>query len=78
MRWAGHEAHMGEMRNAYRFLVRKFEGKRPLRRTRHRWKDNIIMDLKEIGQEIVDWMLLAWDRDQWQALVNTVMNLLFP
>jgi hypothetical protein len=67
---------LGEMRNVYKILVRKLEGKRPLRRPRHRWEDNIRMDLMEIGWENVDWMHLAQDRDQWQALVNTVGNLL--
>jgi hypothetical protein len=46
-----------------------------LRRFRRTWEDNIKMDLREIGWEVVDWMHLAQDRDQWQALVNTVMNL---
>jgi hypothetical protein len=50
---------MGEMRNSYSILVGKLEGKRPLRRSRHRWEDNIRMDLKEIRWEGVDWMHLA-------------------
>jgi len=49
MRWAGHVARVGERRGAYRVLVRKPEGKRPLRRPRHRWEDNIKMDLQEVG-----------------------------
>jgi hypothetical protein len=53
----------------------KTEGKRPLGRPRHRWEDNIRMDLSEIGWRIEDWVLLTQDRDQWQALVNMVMNL---
>jgi hypothetical protein len=57
-------------RNAYRILV----GKRPLGRPRHRW-ENIRMDLREIGWGGMDWIDLAQDRDQWRALVNTVMNL---
>jgi len=69
---------MEEMRNAYKILVRKSEGKRPLGRPRHRWKDNIIMDLREIGWECVNWMHLAEDREQWWALVNTVMNFWVP
>jgi hypothetical protein len=64
---------MGEMRNLYKILVGKPEDKRPLRRPRHRWED-IRMYLKEIGWEGVDWMHLAQDRDQWRAVVNTVMN----
>jgi hypothetical protein len=47
MRWAGHAACMGEVRNAYKTLVRKPERKRPLGRCRHRWEDNIRMDLME-------------------------------
>jgi hypothetical protein len=64
---------MGE-KNAYRILVGKPEGKRPLRRPRHRWEDNIKMDLREIGWGGIDWIDLAQDRDRWRALVNTVMN----
>jgi hypothetical protein len=78
MRWAGHVAHMGGKRNAYRILVGKPEGKRPLGRQRRRWMDNIKMDLREIGWDGVDWVNLAQDRDQWRALVNTVMNLRVP
>jgi hypothetical protein len=48
MRWAGHVAHMGEIRNACKVLIRKLEGMRPLRRPRHRWEDNIRMDLRKI------------------------------
>jgi hypothetical protein len=59
-------------------MVRKPEGKRPLRRPAHKWEENIRMDLWEIGWEGVDWMHLAQDRDQWQALVNMVMNLRVP
>jgi hypothetical protein len=69
---------MGETRNAYRILVGKRQGKRPLRRRRRRWVDNIKIDLGEIGWDGVDWIELAQDRDQWRALVNTVMNLRFP
>jgi hypothetical protein len=69
---------MGETRNAYRILVGKPEGKSPLRRTRHRWVDNIKMDLGEIGRDGRDWIELTQDRDQWRALVNTVMNLRVP
>jgi hypothetical protein len=68
---------MEEMSSTY-ILVRKPEGKRPLRRPRHRWEDNIRMDLREIVWEDVDWMHLAWDRDLWQTLVNMAMNLQVP
>jgi hypothetical protein len=78
MRWAGHVTRMGEKRNAYRILVGKPEGKRPLGRPRRRWVDNIKMDLREIKWDGMDWIDLAQDRDQWRALVNTVMNLRVP
>jgi hypothetical protein len=69
---------MGEKRNAYRILVGKPEGKRPLGRRRRRWVDNIKMVLREIGWDGMDWIDLAQDKDQWRALVNTVMNLRVP
>jgi hypothetical protein len=69
---------MVEKRNAYNILVRKPEGKRPLGRSRRRWVNNIKIDLREIGWDGMDWIDLAQDRDQWRALVNTVMNLRFP
>ena len=59
-------------------LVGKPEGKRPLGRPRLRWKDNIKMDLQEVGSGGMDWMGLAQDRDRWRALVNAVMNLRVP
>ncbi|PNF14240.1 hypothetical protein B7P43_G12210 [Cryptotermes secundus] len=59
----------------YRILVGKPDGKRPLGRPRHRWVDSIEMDLTEVGWDGMDWIDLAQDRDKWQALVNTVMNL---
>jgi hypothetical protein len=62
MRWAEHVARMGEKRNVCRLLVRNPEGKRPLERPRHRWTDNIKMDLLEIGLSVVDWIGLAQDR----------------
>jgi hypothetical protein len=63
-----------EERKLYRVLVGKAEGKRPLRRPRHRWDDGIRMDLREIGLGCVYWIRLAQDRDQWWALVSAVMN----
>jgi hypothetical protein len=66
---------MGATRNAYRILVGKPEGKRPLGRPRHRWVDNIKMVLRGIGWDGMDWIKLAQDRDQCRALVNMVMNL---
>ena len=78
MRWAGHVACMGEERGVYRVLVRKPEEKRPLGRPRRRWLDNITMDLQEVGCGYMDWIGLAQDRDRWQTLVSTVMNLRVP
>jgi hypothetical protein len=69
---------MGERRGAYRALVGKPEGRRPLGRPRLRWEDNIKMDLREVGWGVVDWIDLAQDRDRWRALVNAVMNLRVP
>jgi hypothetical protein len=68
----------GENRNLYRILVGKPEGERSLRRPRRRCADNIKMDLREIGWGGMDWIDLAQDRDQWRALVKTVMNLRVP
>jgi hypothetical protein len=78
MRCTGHAERMGEPRNAYRILVGKPEGKGPLGRPRRRWVDNIKMHLRQIGWDGVDCIELAQDRDQWRALVNTVMNLRVP
>jgi hypothetical protein len=64
----------GEMRNVYRSSVRKPEGKRPLERARHRWEDNIKMNLKEIGCENMDWIHLGEDRVRWQAVVEKLMH----
>jgi hypothetical protein len=69
---------MGETTNAYRILVGKPEGNRPLGRPRRRWVDNIKIDLRVIEWDGVDWIDLAQDRDQWRALLNTVMNLRVP
>jgi hypothetical protein len=69
---------MGERRGAYRTLVRKPEGRRPLERPGSRWEDNIKMDLREVGWGGMDWINLAQDRNRWRALVNAVMNVRFP
>jgi hypothetical protein len=69
---------MWEKRGVYRVLMGKPEGKRPLGRPRHRWEDNIKMDLQEVGCRVVDWIDVAQDRDRWRALVNAVMNLRVP
>jgi hypothetical protein len=64
--------------NACRILLGVREGKRPLVRPRHRWVDNIKIELREIGWDGMDWIDLAQDRGQWRALVNTVMNVQVP
>jgi hypothetical protein len=69
---------MGEVRGAYNILVGRPEGRRPLGRPGRRCEDNIKMDLWKIGFGDVDWIHLAWKRDTWRALVNTVMNLWVP
>jgi hypothetical protein len=69
---------MGEKRNAYKLLVGKPEGKKPLGRPRRRWVDNIRMDLVEVRWGYVDWIGLVQDRDRWRALVNEVLNLRVP
>jgi hypothetical protein len=74
MRWAGHVARKGEKRNAYRLLAGKPEGKKLLGRPRHRWVDNITMDLIEVGWGDVDWIGLAQDRNSCRGLVNSVLN----
>jgi hypothetical protein len=68
----------GEKRNAYRLLVEKQEGKRPLGRPRCRWVDNIRMDLGEVGWGDMDWIGQAQNRNRWRVLVNFVLNLRVP
>jgi hypothetical protein len=72
MRWVGHVACMGEGRGVHRVLVGKPEARRP----RHRWEDNIKINLQEVGCGDMDWIELAQDRNRWWAIVNAVMNLL--
>jgi hypothetical protein len=74
----GRACSTNEKRNTYRLLVGKPERKRPLGRPRRCWVDNIKMDLRETGWGGMDWIELAQDRDQWGALVNTIMNLWVP
>ena len=71
----GHVASSGERRGVYRISMGKLEGKRPLGRRRHRWEDDIKMDLKEVWCGDLDWIELAENRDRWRAVVNAVMNL---
>jgi hypothetical protein len=69
---------MVEKRNAYRLLVGKPEGKRPLGRPRRRWVDNIRMDLVEMRWDDVDWIALAQDRNRWRAFINSVLKFRVP
>jgi hypothetical protein len=69
---------MGEKRNSYRLLMGRPEGKKLLGRPRRMWVHNIRIHLKEMGWDSMDWIDLAQDRDQWRALVSTVMDLLVP
>jgi hypothetical protein len=73
-KWAGHVARMGEKLIVYRFLVRKPEEKKPLERMRRRWKNNILMDLSELGLSVVDWIGLPQDMHSCLALVKSLMN----
>ena len=69
---------MEEGRSAFKNLTGKPTGNRPLGRPRRRWKDNIRMDLKEIGIKTRNWVDSAQDRDDWRALVNATLNLPVP
>jgi hypothetical protein len=75
MKWSGHAARMGEGRGVFRVLVGRPEGKRPVGRSRRRWEDNIKIDFREMRIDETNWIRLAQNRVQWQAFVNTVMNL---
>ena len=78
MRWAGYVARKGERRGVYRDVAGKTDGKRPLRRPRRGWENNIKMELQEVGCGGMDWIELAQDSDRWQVHVNAVMNLQAP
>jgi hypothetical protein len=69
---------MGEMRTAYKLLVGNSEGKRPLKRPRRIWEDNIKMDLSDMDFDGVDWVHLAQDMIRWRVLVNTIINRFVP
>jgi hypothetical protein len=69
---------MGDTGNAHKRLVRKPERKRPLGRPRHRGEDSMKMDIRKIDWQVVVWIHLAQDRDQWQAHVNMVVNFQLP
>jgi hypothetical protein len=66
------------LRDFYRVLVGRPEGKRPLGRPRRRWENTIKLHLREIGIDGLNWMRLTQDRVQWRAFLNTVMNLRVP
>jgi hypothetical protein len=78
MRWAGHVALWAWWRGVYRGVVGKPEGKRPLEMPRHRWEDNIKMDLQEVLLGSMDWIDLAKVMGRWRELVNAVMKLRVP
>jgi len=78
MRWAGQVAHMGAIKNTYNIFVGRLERKGPVRRPKCTWEGNIGMGVRKIGWEVVNWIHLALDMDQWWALVNMVMNLHAP
>jgi len=78
MRMMRRVVRKGERRSAYRVLVGKPEGKRPLGRPRHRWEENMKMDLQVEGCGCMDWIKVVQDRNRWWALVNVVMNLQVP
>ena len=78
MRWAGHVARMEEGRSAFKILTGKPTGKRPLRRPRRRWEENIRMDPEEIGINAGNWVDSAQDRYYWRALVNAALDLRVP
>ena len=72
LRWAGHVTRVEQSRNAYRVLVGKSEGSKPLGMPRRRWEDDIKMDLWEMGCDYRDWIVLAEGRGQWRAYIRTV------
>ena len=79
LRWAGHVARMEEGRRVFKILTGKPTGKKkPLGRPKHRWEDNIRMDLEEIGINAGNWVDSAQDRNYWRALVNAALNLRVP
>ena len=71
-------ARMEEGRSAFKMLTGKPTGKRPLGRLRHRWEDNITMDLEEIGISAGNWVDSTQDRNYWRSLVNAALNLRVP
>jgi len=78
MRWTGHVARVGEKRGAYRILVGRPEGKRPLGRPRRRWEDNIKIDMQVVGWGDMDWIGLVQETDRWRCFVYAVTNFRVP
>jgi hypothetical protein len=78
MRWTGNVARMGDRRGTFQVLVGRPERRRPLGRPRHRWENNIKMDLQEVGWGGMECIDLAQNRDRWHALVNAVKKFLVP
>ena len=78
LRWAGHVARMEEGRSAFKILTGNPTGKRPLGKSRRRWKDDIRMDLEEKRINAGNWVDSAQDRNYWRALVNEPLNLRVP
>ena len=74
----GHLTHVGEKRMEFRILVRNPERKSALLRPRHRWEDDIKMDLIEIGLDSLDWIYMAHDRDELRAAGSPVINSSVP
>ena len=78
LRWAGHVAKMEEGRSAFKILIGKPTGKKPLGKPRRRWEDNIKIDLKEIGINKRNWVDSVQDKVYWRALVSAAFNLQVP
>ena len=78
LRWTGHVARMEEGRSAFKILTGTPTGKRPLGKSRHRWKDNIRIDFEEMGINAGNWVDSAQSRDYWRAFLNAALNLRVP
>jgi len=78
MRRAGHVARMGDRKGVCRVLVGKPEGKRPFGRPKHRWEDNIKIDIQGVGCGGMNWIELVQEKDRWRELVNVVLSFRVP